>query len=209
MKFLSFQFVDFIAVSPENITITKNHTSVTAQSTSVPMRCISYRARPSIQYTVKNVMIHANPKCEKNRISSFVRMKRYLQIFRLLRAAAWEPWVIFIVLCFRPQELDEAARRRFVKRLYIPLPELQARCAIINNMMRKQEVSLTGSDIDRITTSTDGMYPNFGSVQADRVNHQNSTELTCIEKHQFASRVGFSFYVGGQFSNVIQHYFSL
>lgn len=25
----------------------------------------------------------------------------------------------------RPQELDEAARRRFVKRLYIPLPELQ------------------------------------------------------------------------------------
>ena len=25
----------------------------------------------------------------------------------------------------RPQELDEAARRRLVKRLYIPLPELQ------------------------------------------------------------------------------------
>lgn len=25
----------------------------------------------------------------------------------------------------RPQELDEAARRRFVKRLYIPLPELE------------------------------------------------------------------------------------
>lgn len=25
----------------------------------------------------------------------------------------------------RPQELDEAARRRFVKRLYIPLPEME------------------------------------------------------------------------------------
>lgn len=25
----------------------------------------------------------------------------------------------------RPQELDEAARRRFVKRLYIPLPEFE------------------------------------------------------------------------------------
>jgi hypothetical protein len=27
----------------------------------------------------------------------------------------------------RPQELDEAARRRLVKRLYIPLPDLAAR----------------------------------------------------------------------------------
>lgn len=27
----------------------------------------------------------------------------------------------------RPQELDEAARRRFVKRLYIPLPEHQVK----------------------------------------------------------------------------------
>ena len=29
----------------------------------------------------------------------------------------------------RPQELDEAARRRLVKRLYIPLPDLAARYA--------------------------------------------------------------------------------
>lgn len=27
----------------------------------------------------------------------------------------------------RPQELDEAARRRFVKRLYIPLPEFKVK----------------------------------------------------------------------------------
>lgn len=30
----------------------------------------------------------------------------------------------------RPQELDEAARRRFVKRLYIPLPELEVQKVI-------------------------------------------------------------------------------
>lgn len=56
----------------------------------------------------------------------------------------------------RPQELDEAARRRFVKRLYIPLPESQARQAIVYNMMKKQQVNLTSSDVDSIVLSTEG-----------------------------------------------------
>ena len=40
----------------------------------------------------------------------------------------------------RPQDLDEAARRRLVKRLYVPLPEEQARWQIIDNLMRKEVV---------------------------------------------------------------------
>ncbi len=35
------------------------------------------------------------------------------------------------------QELDEAARRRLVKRLYIPLPEHGARKRIIHNLLMK------------------------------------------------------------------------
>lgn len=36
----------------------------------------------------------------------------------------------------RPQELDEAARRRFVKRLYIPLPEYEVSSFQINFLNR-------------------------------------------------------------------------
>ena len=61
-----------------------------------------------------------------------------------------------VIFGCRPQELDEAARRRFVKRLYIPLPESLARCSIINNLMKKQQISLSAADIDKIVTSTDG-----------------------------------------------------
>jgi len=43
----------------------------------------------------------------------------------------------------RPQELDEAARRRFTKRLYIPLPEESARKQIIRTLMAKGKSSLT------------------------------------------------------------------
>ncbi|XP_037790166.1 fidgetin-like protein 1 [Penaeus monodon] len=56
----------------------------------------------------------------------------------------------------RPQELDEAARRRLVKRLYIPLPEAKARQQIIVNLMASQGHSLTEEDIRRICQSTDG-----------------------------------------------------
>lgn len=43
----------------------------------------------------------------------------------------------------RPQDLDEAARRRLVKRLYVPLPEIEARNQIVQNLLLNQTHSLT------------------------------------------------------------------
>jgi SpoVK/Ycf46/Vps4 family AAA+-type ATPase len=53
--------------------------------------------------------------------------------------------------------LKDAARRRFVKKLYIPLPEFGGRRQIIENLMRKQESTLTPDEIDNIAEITDGM----------------------------------------------------
>jgi SpoVK/Ycf46/Vps4 family AAA+-type ATPase len=58
----------------------------------------------------------------------------------------------------RPQELDDAARRRFVKRLYIPLPEQTGRRQIIVNLMKKQHNNLTYDHIEMISELTDGYY---------------------------------------------------
>ncbi|KAL1922935.1 uncharacterized protein VTP21DRAFT_9311 [Calcarisporiella thermophila] len=56
----------------------------------------------------------------------------------------------------RPQELDEAARRRFRKRLYIPLPECEARCSIVKNLLQGQKHSLTEEEIMDIGKLTEG-----------------------------------------------------
>ncbi|GBP66597.1 Fidgetin-like protein 1 [Eumeta japonica] len=56
----------------------------------------------------------------------------------------------------RPQELDEAARRRLVKRLYIPLPDVNARKQIIINLLKSENNDLKANDIDAIAASTDG-----------------------------------------------------
>ncbi|KAJ8725394.1 hypothetical protein PYW08_003577 [Mythimna loreyi] len=56
----------------------------------------------------------------------------------------------------RPQELDEAARRRLVKRLYVPLPDAEARQQIITNLLASENNDLTPQHISEIANLTDG-----------------------------------------------------
>ncbi|KAF2343774.1 ATPase AAA-type core, partial [Trinorchestia longiramus] len=56
----------------------------------------------------------------------------------------------------RPQELDEAARRRLVKRLYIPLPDLQARGELVEVLLRRQQHTLTAADVAWVASNTEG-----------------------------------------------------
>nr|XP_033786388.1 fidgetin-like protein 1 isoform X2 [Geotrypetes seraphini]XP_033786389.1 fidgetin-like protein 1 isoform X2 [Geotrypetes seraphini]XP_033786390.1 fidgetin-like protein 1 isoform X2 [Geotrypetes seraphini] len=56
----------------------------------------------------------------------------------------------------RPQEIDEAARRRLVKRLYIPLPETSARKQIIVNLMSKEHCCLSEDEIQIIVKQAAG-----------------------------------------------------
>jgi SpoVK/Ycf46/Vps4 family AAA+-type ATPase len=56
----------------------------------------------------------------------------------------------------RPQELDEAARRRLVKRLYIPLPDASARLTIVQTLLGSQRHEMTNEHMEEICTKTDG-----------------------------------------------------
>ncbi|KAI3705506.1 hypothetical protein L1987_75745 [Smallanthus sonchifolius] len=65
--------------------------------------------------------------------------------------------VLLIGATNRPQELDEAARRRLTKRLYIPLPSSEARAWIIRNLLVKDGLfELSTEDIDSICKLTEG-----------------------------------------------------
>ncbi|TKR86688.1 hypothetical protein L596_011227 [Steinernema carpocapsae] len=56
----------------------------------------------------------------------------------------------------RPQELDEAARRRFTKRLYIALPSATARGLIVSSLLDGQKHSVNADDLQEIAEITDG-----------------------------------------------------
>ncbi|KAI0381062.1 AAA-domain-containing protein [Hypomontagnella monticulosa] len=55
-----------------------------------------------------------------------------------------------------PWAIDEAARRRFVRRQYIPLPEAQTRATQLKTLLGQQKHSLTDTDIAELVDLTDG-----------------------------------------------------
>ncbi|KAG0559507.1 hypothetical protein KC19_10G110500 [Ceratodon purpureus] len=56
----------------------------------------------------------------------------------------------------RPEELDSAVRRRLVKRIYVPLPDAEARRALLKNLLKGDDYALQGSDLERLVRETDG-----------------------------------------------------
>ncbi|GFQ85668.1 fidgetin-like protein 1 [Trichonephila clavata] len=67
-----------------------------------------------------------------------------------------EERVLVVGATNRPHELDEAARRRFVKRLYVPLPEEAARRQIVQKLLSAHQHSLTEDDLQKICDETKG-----------------------------------------------------
>ncbi|KYN00487.1 PREDICTED: fidgetin-like protein 1 [Cyphomyrmex costatus] len=71
-------------------------------------------------------------------------------------ATSEEDRILIVGATNRPQELDEAARRRLVKRLYVPLPEFEARKQIIDNLLKSVNHNLNEEDITRIAKKSAG-----------------------------------------------------
>lgn len=55
-----------------------------------------------------------------------------------------------------PWAIDEAARRRFVRRQYIPLPESETRAIQLKTLLGQQKHSLTDEDFAKLVELTDG-----------------------------------------------------
>ena len=53
-----------------------------------------------------------------------------------------EARVVVVAATNRPQELDEAVIRRFTRRILIPLPDADARCAMVQPLLRGQKANL-------------------------------------------------------------------
>lgn len=71
-------------------------------------------------------------------------------------ATAAEDRVLVVGATNRPQEIDEAARRRLAKRLYIPLPEAAARLQIVTNLMAQEKNQLREQELHSVVTATHG-----------------------------------------------------
>ncbi|KAJ3610502.1 hypothetical protein NHX12_022594 [Muraenolepis orangiensis] len=71
-------------------------------------------------------------------------------------STAAEDRVLVVGATNRPQEIDEAARRRLAKRLYIPLPEASARRQIVTILMAHEKNQLAAEELESVVASAEG-----------------------------------------------------
>ncbi|KAK9886248.1 hypothetical protein WA026_015761 [Henosepilachna vigintioctopunctata] len=64
--------------------------------------------------------------------------------------------VLVMAATNRPQELDEAALRRFPKRVYVTLPNLETRIELLKKLLAKQGCIFTQQELKRLATLTEG-----------------------------------------------------
>jgi spastin len=56
----------------------------------------------------------------------------------------------------RPDELDDAVRRRLAKRILIPLPDEVGRSRILTNLLQDQKCKITRREFDKVVSETNG-----------------------------------------------------
>ncbi|XP_055378237.1 spastin isoform X2 [Condylostylus longicornis] len=64
--------------------------------------------------------------------------------------------IVVLAATNRPQELDEAALRRFSKRVYVQLPDLQTRELLLKRLLEKQGSPLSTQALHRLAVLTEG-----------------------------------------------------
>lgn len=89
----------------------------------------------------------------------------------------------------RPQELDEAARRRFVKRIYVPLPNAEARAAMITHLLKNHKYQITNREMSKLTQLLEGYSGSDIAALAKEssffpLRELNSSKLLSIPKDQ-------------------------
>lgn len=78
-----------------------------------------------------------------------------------------------------PWAIDEAARRRFVRRQYIPLPEPETRATQLRTLLGQQKHTLSEDDIEKLVALTDGKPDRWGNTTWTR-----GPLLTCHQGSQ-------------------------
>lgn len=71
-------------------------------------------------------------------------------------ASSADERILLLAATNRPMELDEAALRRMVKRIYIPLPEQETRKLLLKHVLDGSNHNLTNYQLDQLAKKTGG-----------------------------------------------------
>lgn len=113
----------------------------------------TYR-EPSVVFIDEIDSILTQRKADENEASR--RMKTEFLVQLDGTGTGGQGRVLLIGATNRPHELDDAARRRFVKRLYIPLPAQHDREVLLRTLIAHNDHLLSDKDLGKLSSHTNG-----------------------------------------------------
>ena len=113
----------------------------------------SYRS-PSVVFIDEVDSMLTQRKADENEASRRIKTEFLVQLDGAGNSNRGQ--VLVIGATNRPQELDDAARRRFVKRLYVPLPTQTDRETLLRTLLGKNSHCLSDKEIMKLSHDTDG-----------------------------------------------------
>lgn len=100
----------------------------------------------------------------------------------------------------RPQEIDDAALRRFVKRVYVPLPDKETRKVLLSKLLVKNHNPLSGTEMETLARQTDGYSGSdltalardaalgpIRDLRPDQIQSVDATKVRGIEYSDFSN----------------------
>ena len=103
----------------------------------------------------------------------------------------------------RPQEIDEAARRRFVKRIYVPLPDDAGRLQLLDSLMAKHRVKMSAKQRKAISQRTahysgadlralcgDAAMAPIRELSPDQISGPNAVHASQVRPVKFEDLIG-------------------
>uniref|UniRef100_A0AAG5CSK6 Spastin n=1 Tax=Anopheles atroparvus TaxID=41427 RepID=A0AAG5CSK6_ANOAO len=108
--------------------------------------------------------------------------------------------IVVMAATNRPQELDEAALRRFPKRVYVTLPDKDTRELLLRRLLQKQGSPLSDADLKRLALLTEGYSGSdltalardaalepIRELNVEEVKNMDPTKLRSIRESDFHS----------------------
>ena len=116
--------------------------------------CVAAYREPAVVFLDEIDSLLTQRKSSENEASRRIKTEFLVQLDGT--GTSGQGRVLVIGATNRPQELDEAARRRFTKRLYIPLPTASDRNTLLHVLLQTNHHQLTPTEIERLAQDTDG-----------------------------------------------------
>lgn len=115
---------------------------------------VAAHKEPSVVFIDEIDSLLTQRKADENEASRRIKTEFLVQLDGT--GTSGQGRVLAIGATNRPNELDDAARRRFVKRLYIPLPEASDRVVLLKTLLSKNNHGLSEKEITKISRETKG-----------------------------------------------------